>query len=393
MSRSESIDLTHESYQQDKTRQAAVQKANRNVHPPPMTAAQSLPAHAKRKPLDAQPVSASKKAKQPPHGPRATRQPPPIPADSYAAPVVPSQSRPWAPTYNDDTSSSEDQVSDRDCGDSGPTVPLPASPDVNGMEERVISTVDEVRELLKKRDVRYILSQNGKIFFVESFDSSGLPAVRNMLEFDHMSLKDMLQILDAIQSYPNRALDRALTCSVPGRVIALYITDLLADTAPNVKWSLILPWIDEECRTQRRCSLPLPEPKPYIQAWLQTPAATTLTADGADIGNKPTLLLRATDSEKDGAPASSPTVSAMDILAIFEPPNPLWDKPNHGTAERRELRIAILRKAVDLIAAGKAGLVKQAIDWLERLFGIRDGETTFGEEVRSQQMRSLQPWN
>ncbi|KAJ3131459.1 hypothetical protein HDU90_008268 [Geranomyces variabilis] len=197
---------------------------------------------------------------------------------------------------------------------------------------------------------------------------------RYMLDLQQMTLKAVVEILDELRTDRARALDLALTCNKSGRIVAARITEQLADIKPNVEWSLILPWIDEDCQTQKPCNLPLPDPKPYIQA-----------AFVEKTDKEPTLLLRATDGQQTENTATSPSVSTLDLLAIFEPPNSNWSKPDHEIAERRQLRIAILGKAVDNIEAKKSALVKRAVEWLERLFGEREDERTFAQELKKPQ--------
>ncbi|KAJ3183408.1 hypothetical protein HDU87_006727 [Geranomyces variabilis] len=325
------------------------------------------PVARKRKPLDAAPAAPALKrpATKVPVAP-TQHLPPPRPGDSFAAPVCRPQ-LPWSgyPAQDDAslTSSDEEPVCDRG-GDLGSTQEVPAH---DGSAVFVIDSVEEVDCLLKTRDILYIENENGKVWLVES-------EARYILDLSHMTLKVLLDILDALHTNRARALDLSLTCSVPGRIVAARITDQLADIAPNVNWPLILPWIDEDCQTQKPCDFPLPEPKPFIQA---------LFSENTDKEDK--LLLRATNNSQSETPASSASVTALDILAIYEPPNPYWNKPDRKTAERQELRIAILRKAVDVnIEDKKKGLIKRAVDWLERLFGVRELERTFAQELKQE---------
>ncbi|KAJ3131405.1 hypothetical protein HDU90_008278 [Geranomyces variabilis] len=134
-----------------------------------------------------------------------------------------------------------------------------------------------------------------------------------MLYLQQMTLKVVVDILDELRTDRAGALDLALTCDTSGKIVAARITELLTDIAPNVKWSLILPWIDEDCQTHKPCNWPLPDSKPYNQA---------VFLEKTDKGPEPTLLLRSTNSTQTEITAASPTVSALDILTIFEPPNP-----------------------------------------------------------------------
>ncbi|KAJ3154754.1 hypothetical protein HDU89_007994 [Geranomyces variabilis] len=347
----QSIDLTHDRFH-DKRKQVSKSRGGRALVP-----AQPLP--AKRKPIDAAAALPTKRpmaVKAP-----AQRLPPARPGDSFAAPVCrPQALEPWYPVPDNDNLSSSDEEPVHNHDMSSDLEPMH---DGSAMLENVIDSVEEVRELLKTRNVRYIECDHGKVWLVASGE-------RHMLYLQQMTLKAVVDILDELRTDRARALDLAFTCSTSGRIVAARIASLLADMAPNVKWSLILPWIDEDCQTHKPCNLPLPDPKPYIQAVF------------LEKTDKPTLLLRATDSTGTENTATSPTVSALDILAIFEPPNPYWNKPDRKTAERRELRTAILRKAVDNIEAKKAVLVKRAVEWLERLFGVREDERTFAQEFK-----------
>ncbi|KAJ3172678.1 hypothetical protein HDU88_006008 [Geranomyces variabilis] len=352
----QSIDLTNERFHRKQVMSKNNSRGGRALPP-------SQP--VKRKPIDAAAALPTKRPMTKASAPTSSqRLPPARPGDSFAAPVCrPQALDPWSgppagyPPDNDNLSSSDEEaVHNHDMSSD-----LEPMHDGSAMLEIVIDSVEQVRELLKTRNVRYIECDHGKVWLVASGE-------RHMLYLQQMTLKVVVDILDELRADRARALDLAFTCSTSGRIVAARIASLLADMAPNIKWSLILPWIDEDCQTHKPCNLPLPDPKPYIQAvFLEKP------------DKEPTLLLRATDSTGTENSATSPTVSALDILAIFEPPNPYWNKPDRKTAERRELRIAILRKAVDNIEAKKAVLVKRAVEWLERLFGVREGERTFAQ--------------
>ncbi|KAI8586937.1 hypothetical protein BDZ88DRAFT_265776 [Geranomyces variabilis] len=189
----QSIDLTHDRFHDKRKQVSKNSRGGRALVP-------SQPLPAKRKPIDAAAALPTKRpmaAKAP--APTFAHLPPARPGDSFAAAVCrPQALEPWSgppagyPAPDNNVSSSDEEPV-HNHGDMG-------SDDGSAMLESVVASVEEVRELLKTHNIRYIKCDHGKVWLVASGE-------RHMLYLQQMTLKVVVDILDELHADRARTLE------------------------------------------------------------------------------------------------------------------------------------------------------------------------------------------